>query len=229
MPDVTLPYTFANGAGNVIDATQVNANFQALRDGVNDITLDQIASAVQALLVPTGAVMPFGGDAAPTGWLLADGSVVSRTTYAALFAVYSTKFGAGDGSTTFGLPNLKGKGPVGRDAAIADFDTVGESGGSRTIAAGQLPAHTHPDNIAVAANTVTPGATPWFPVNDSSWGIAIVSLSGGTVRVPAPNGLVDSYTNGSHAHSKTGGVQANTPAGSAYDQPFQVFNYIVKI
>lgn len=56
--------------------------------------------------VPTGAICFFATTAIPTGWLLCNGSNVSRTEYAALFAAIGTKFGAGDGSTTFTLPNL---------------------------------------------------------------------------------------------------------------------------
>lgn len=54
---------------------------------------------------PLGAILSYGGDTAPTGWLLCDGSAVSRTTYAQLFEVIGTKYGPGDGSTTFNLPN----------------------------------------------------------------------------------------------------------------------------
>ena len=56
--------------------------------------------------VPTGAICFFATTAIPTGWLLCNGSQVSRTEYAALFAAIGTKFGEGDGSTTFTLPNL---------------------------------------------------------------------------------------------------------------------------
>ena len=54
---------------------------------------------------PTGAVMAFAGSSAPEGWLVCDGSAVSRTTYADMFAVIGTTYGSGDGSTTFNLPN----------------------------------------------------------------------------------------------------------------------------
>ena len=55
----------------------------------------------------------YGGEAAPTGWLLAAGSAVSRTTYATLFAAIGTTYGAGDGSTTFNLPDFRGVFPKG--------------------------------------------------------------------------------------------------------------------
>jgi len=59
--------------------------------------------------VPSGAVMSFAMNTAPTGWLKANGAAVSRTTYASLFAAIGTTFGAGDGSTTFELPDLRGE------------------------------------------------------------------------------------------------------------------------
>lgn len=58
-------------------------------------------------LMPTGVVLPFGGSTVPNGWLLANGAAVSRSGKARLFSVYGTTFGAGDGSTTFNLPDLR--------------------------------------------------------------------------------------------------------------------------
>ena len=88
-----------------------------------------IANAV-ALAEPTGSIKPFAGTTIPDGYLLCDGSAVSRTTYAALFAVIGTTYGSGDGSTTFNLPNLSD----GRVAAGTGFrQYVG------TTTNGQLP------------------------------------------------------------------------------------------
>lgn len=67
------------------------------------------AAAVVTIAAPPGAVSMFAANAAPTGWLECDGAAVSRTTYAALFAVIGTTWGAGDGSTTFTLPDLRGE------------------------------------------------------------------------------------------------------------------------
>ena len=60
-------------------------------------------------MVPSGAVLYFAGQSAPAGWLKANGAAVSRTAYAALFAAIGTTYGAGDGSTTFNLPDLRGE------------------------------------------------------------------------------------------------------------------------
>lgn len=86
--------------------------------------------------VPAGAVMNFAMAAPPTGWLAADGAAVSRTTYAALFAAIGTTFGAGDGSTTFNVPDLRDRVALGSGSLYA----LGSTGGS---ADATLPAHTH--------------------------------------------------------------------------------------
>lgn len=67
-----------------------------------------LSSLVSSNILPAGAVMPFAMNLAPSGWLWANGTAVSRTTYAALFAAIGTTFGTGDGSTTFNLPDLRG-------------------------------------------------------------------------------------------------------------------------
>lgn len=66
--------------------------------------------------VEPGTLFVFGGTTAPRGFLLADGSAVSRATYFALFAVIGTTWGAGDGSTTFNLPDMRGRVPIGAGA-----------------------------------------------------------------------------------------------------------------
>lgn len=86
-------------------------------------------------LAPVGSIMQFAGSTAPSGWLLCDGSAVGRVTYSALFGVISTTYGVGDNSTTFNVPNLKGKVVVGLDSTQTEFDTLAETGGAKT--------HTH--------------------------------------------------------------------------------------
>jgi microcystin-dependent protein len=81
---------------------------------------------------PTGGLIMWGTGTAPSGWLLCDGTAVNRTTYAALFAVISTTFGVGDGSTTFNVPNYTNRMPYGT--------TVGATGGSANAV---VVSHTH--------------------------------------------------------------------------------------
>lgn len=66
-------------------------------------------------VMPAGTVLPFAGISSPTGWLLCDGSAVSRTTYSRLFSAIGSTYGAGDGSTTFNLPDLRGRAVAGKD------------------------------------------------------------------------------------------------------------------
>src|SRR5690606_40101311 len=93
---------------------------------------------------PTGAIVAYGGTDAPTGWLFCHGQEVSRTTYARLFAVIGTTYGAGDGSTTFNLPDLRQRFPLGK-AASGTGSTLGETGGQIN--------HTHRGFLHVHAMT----------------------------------------------------------------------------
>lgn len=82
---------------------------------------------------PVGAIVMFGGGAAPQGYLMCQGQAVSRATYSALFAVVGTSFGGGDGSSTFNVPNLVGKFPVGYAAGDTDFNALGKTGGAKRV------------------------------------------------------------------------------------------------
>ncbi|MFO0417768.1 MAG: phage tail protein [Planctomycetota bacterium] len=168
--DLTIPNNFVAGAPSVAD--DVDANFNAVATWINTNAVHLDASkaftnipsgpavdptsvnqltrkAYVDAIIPIGVIMPYGGASAPNAsWLLAQGQAVSRTTYAGLFAVFGTAFGAGDGSTTFNLPNLQGRVPVGRNAADTDFDVLGETGGAKThvLTAAEMPVHNHSIN-----------------------------------------------------------------------------------
>lgn len=94
---------------------------------------------------------------APTGWQVCDGSAISRTTYPKLFALLSTTYGAGNGTTTFNVPNMKGRTPVGYDSGQTEFDAIGETGGAKThtLSTSEIPAHVH----AASAGGFTLGGT----------------------------------------------------------------------
>lgn len=102
-------------------------------------------------VIPAGVVLDYAGSTAPDGWLLCHGQTISRTTYAALFAAVGTTFGAGDGSTTFGVPDCRGRFTLGRDnmgGVPANRVTSAESGLAATTlgATGgdqRLHGHTH--------------------------------------------------------------------------------------
>jgi microcystin-dependent protein len=91
---------------NVTTAKIADANVTTAKLANGAVTQEKLNSSVT--LVPTGAVMPFAMNSAPSGWLAANGAAVSRVTYAALFAAIGTTYGVGDGTTTFALPDLRG-------------------------------------------------------------------------------------------------------------------------
>lgn len=148
---------------------------------------------------PVGVIVTFAGSTAPIGWLLCDGTAISRTTYFHLFNTISTTYGTGDGSTTFNIPNLKGRIPVGRDSAQTEFDVLGETGGAKThtLAESEIPSHSH-GNI-VGWNTGT-GAYPYW---DGLSNKALYGLPSNT-----------NVTGGGGAHNNL--------------QPYLVINYIIR-
>ena len=131
-------------AGQHSDANDAIEALQA-KVGINSSAVTTSLDYKVSYGIPAGVINMWATTTAPTAWLLCDGTAVSRTTYASLFAVISTTYGVGDGSTTFNLPNLKGKVPVGRDSGDASFDTMGELGGAKThtLTSAEMPVHTH--------------------------------------------------------------------------------------
>jgi microcystin-dependent protein len=96
--------------------------------------------------MPTGAIIAFGGSVAPVGWLLCDGSAVSRTQFAALFATIGTTYGSGDGVTTFNVPDMRGRSTVGAGQGTGLTNRVrGATGGEEThqLLTGELANHNH--------------------------------------------------------------------------------------
>jgi microcystin-dependent protein len=180
--------------------------------------------------VPPGAMAPYGGVSAPAGWMLCDGTPVSRTTYAELFAVVGTNYGAGDGSTTFNLPNFKTRTPVGMDTGDTDFSRLGKTGGAKThtLATNEIPAHAHTVSPP-STNTASAGAhTHEVQMSDGAGWSGLVDSSGnGTVQWTKTT-----TSGGSHTHSvsispfnsgSTGGSTAHNNL-----QPYLVVNYIIK-
>ena len=93
---------------------------------------------------PTGSVIAFAGASAPSGWLLCDGTAVSRSTYADLFTIISTTYGSGDGSSTFNVPDLRRRTPYGKGTSDSLGDSDGVAEGSRSLShTHSVPAHYH--------------------------------------------------------------------------------------
>jgi microcystin-dependent protein len=197
----------------------------------NAVTSAKIDSTVTSAISPTGSIVQYGGSSAPTGWLLCDGSAVNRTTYAALFAVVGTTYGSGDGSTTFNVPNFKGRVAVGRDSGQTEFDVLGETGGAKThtLSTAEMPSHTHSvDPPATATDSQghhTHQVEAQWGSSGGSWGLTEASGK-------SSNGQLDTYGAGAHTHTVNIGAFASASAGSgsAHNnlQPYITVNYIIK-
>jgi len=139
-------------AGTSITATAAELNYV---DGVTSAIQTQIDN-IQT--VPAGVVSPYAGSSAPSGYLLCYGQAVSRSTYSALFSAIGTTYGVGDGSSTFNLPDLRGRAVAGQDdmggssanrltnqTGGVNGDTLGGTGGAEThtLTTAQLASHTH--------------------------------------------------------------------------------------
>ena len=127
----------------------INAQAPALNDENMNKMQDNIERAINAQVsgdtLPIGTVLPYTNETAPENWLVCDGSELDRTEYNHLFAIIGTTFGEGDGSTTFNLPNIKGRTIVGLDAEDTDFNTIGKTLGEKThtLTVEEMPSHRH--------------------------------------------------------------------------------------
>jgi microcystin-dependent protein len=133
-----------------IPATTAPAGAVAVGSGLlgdgsagDPLRIDPTSTA--GFVVPTGLVTPWAGPGAPSGWLLCNDTPVSRATYANLFDVIGTTYGDGDGSTTFNVPNMANRFPVGTGGGYVRGWTIGSSTHSHSIPAHThtLPGHTH--------------------------------------------------------------------------------------
>jgi microcystin-dependent protein len=183
-----------------------------------NVTLAKLASAVANALVPVGTIAAYAGVTAPTGWLLCNGT--STTGYTSLAALV--------GATT---PDMRGRFPIGDNATLTLLGT----GGSLTITANNLPAHSHP-NTATASTSVTltdPGHSHTVDTSDTFTGSAVGLAEPGSFAITTdePN-VVNTATTGITVASSTTTVTMtnadNTTTASDYYPPHLVVNYIIK-
>jgi microcystin-dependent protein len=208
-------------------------------------TIDNVVSPQTAVLaavatyqaalggIPVGAQIAYAGSSAPLGWLLCYGQPVSRTRYAALFATIGTAYGAGDGSTSFNVPDKRGRASIGADgmggsaanrvtAGVSGVNAavVGASGGSQNAQADTLTATT-----TVAVALTDNGHTHTLPGQTIGTGAGIAGSSGGYGYVGEATG--PGYTGIAIAASAVTAVASALTGSSQNMPPVQVDNWLI--
>ena len=189
------------------------------------------------MLVPTGAIFPYAVGTSPAGYLLCDGSAVNRTTYAALFAVIGTTYGAGDGTTTFNIPNFVGRFPIGYQTGTYNLGTAGGVS-SVALSTTELPAHTHTGTTDSGGSHTHTYQDAYFAENAGGGGgiygtsattdtdnhFYYRTAGGGYSTSPSD---IDTGSSGSHTHTFT---TASSGTGTAFSivNPYLPIAYIIK-
>lgn len=158
---------FHNGTAPALNATNLNLMQEYIEEAIEE---GGGGGGVSGDTLPVGSILAYSSTTIPTNWLLCDGRAISRTEYALLFSIIGTTYGVGDGSTTFNLPNLKGRVPVGVDSSQTEFDTLGETGGEKThtLTVEEMPSHNHQ---VARATSGQDGGSDWN-IQNASTGIA---------------------------------------------------------
>jgi Microcystin-dependent protein len=230
------PTEIQNGASYKVKAEHLTGNFNALKSDIDD-QLDRITTSPQTvagaitfssaltIITPSSSMNPatkayvdervfspgtikiWAGSSAETGWLLCYGQAISRTTYADLFAVISTTYGVGDGSTTFNIPDLRGYVIIGKDnmggSAASRITSSSTNGGNSTTLGGvggdqthtlstsEMPAHAH--DMRVSANGGSGATATNYVGSNSDWNASYTTT----------NTVIVQNTGGGGAHSNT--------------------------
>lgn len=194
------PYP-ATGAAN-----NLPGDMKALADW-SDAQVQALVALIAQQATPAGAIMAWDDLNPPDGWHVLDGRPVSRADNPTLFARYGTSHGIGNGSTTFNLPNRKGRALVGRDPDQVEFNTIGKTGGAKThtLSATEMPVHDHPWSF------IDGGTDGSFTSNDR------------LQAKRADSGTSGSWGPGNGAIGEAGGGQPHNNL-----QPYAVTTWIIK-
>jgi microcystin-dependent protein len=159
---------------------------------------------------PAGTIEAFAGVSVPVGYLACDGTAYSRTTYAALYAIIGTTYGVGDGSTTFNVPDGRGKTMVATLASSPNFPTVGTTVGeeSHLLGSAEMPVHSHGSTGNQSAyhghqvNAATGASDGWLVARNSASTNATVPAGAGDKMNPInPAGIATAGVSADHTHA----------------------------
>ena len=197
---MSYPNSFTSAVDWVTTVAAALINQLETKVGLNNSTdPNSLDYKIEHLLSSlTGVILPFGAITPPTGFLLCDGAAVSRTTYAALFGIIGTAYGVGNGSTTFNVPDLRQRFPLGKANSGAG-STLGEVGGALS------GAHTH----------TTPEAT-------------LITSSGYSHKVLMGEAIGPIILDFAAEGGIRPTVAAGTSGSGGETPPYQVINYIIK-
>ena len=233
---ITNASALATIRGITYPSADGTANQFLQTDGSGNLTF---ATPTGTFAMPAGMIFPYAGSSIPTGgYLFCAGQAVSRSTYADLFTAIGTTYGTGDGSSTFNLPDLRGRVIAGQDdmegssanrltnqTGGLDGDTLGATGGSEThvLTEAQLASHTHSVN-SVTIGTLAPNTTGQNTPNSGGILGQALDINNGNLSTST-----SSFINGIGTNSHTASL-ANTGSGSAHNnvQPTIVLNYVIK-
>ena len=218
------------GTGGMLAPLNMNGNRVTNVQPGSDAS--DVATLGQVVGVPVGASVDYWGDTPPSGFLFCDGSAISRTEYSELFTALGTKYGIGDGVTTFNLPDRRANGSVGRadmggtlSNRLSNFaaTVLGSIFGSQshTLTTEQIPAHNHTGTTASAGNH-----THTLLVGEGYDGPSTYLDMGGQNNYGYQSGRMG--TAGAHTHTFT---TANQGGGQAHNivQPSIVCNVIIRV
>ena len=215
--------------------SEIHLEHVKAQDGTPSITIANSTGVVTGKVVEigmTGEVRMWAGTTAPDGWHLCDGTEFNRTNEAALFGVIGTNYGSGNGTTTFNIPDFRGRTPVGPDNGqnrVLSDNTLGDSSGeeTHTLTANETPLHNH---------TIT-GTQGISEANHAhSYTLANVGQGAGAGGSSFETGTqYSTSTGGAGGWSKTIDFSnaSLTDYGGGQDhnnmQPYLVINYIIKL
>lgn len=179
-------------------------------------------------MIPAGTVLEFAGATLPDGFLWCDGEEISRTTYAELFAAIGTKYGAGNGTTTFNTPNRAGRVAVGLTDDWPDFNDLGKTGGEiqHTLGVAEMPSHSHPQDPHTHvqnAHSHAPNASTLFNITGPvGW-----TVSGSNMTI---GGNGNTSQNATATNQNTTATNQAFGGGAAHENmpPFLIENFIIK-